>query len=132
MSKRIGITVFFLVVCGSALAYGGKVLTDKLERKYFSMLDGWVQRGGQLQAYHNDVLETCEKLVLASATISEVLMLPTIQTGEFDFRVNVCAKTTVHRVHRQPELNDPRLVQEICDNNKITIFGSLCRRSNLR
>jgi len=132
MSKRIGLTVFILAVCGSALAYGGKVLTDKLERKYFTMLDGWVQRGGQAQEYQNDVLDTCGKLILTSATLSETLTLPTIQKEEFDFRVNVCAKTTVHRVHRQAELNDQELVQEVCYDARMPVFVKLCRRSGLR
>ncbi|HWG96313.1 MAG TPA: hypothetical protein VN647_04440 [Nitrospira sp.] len=96
MNRPIVIALFFLTACGGTFAYGSRALIDKLENKYFSVLDEWVQRGGKAQDYQSEVLETCGKLVVASATISEALTLPIIQREEFDFRVNVCAKTTAH------------------------------------
>ncbi len=132
MSRPIIIALFFLTACGGTFVYGSRALIDKLENKYFSVLDEWVQRGGKAQDYQSEVLETCGKLVVASATISEALTLPIIQREEFDFRVNVCAKTTAHRVSPQPELNDQELVQEICDDTAIPVLGRLCRRSGLR
>ncbi len=132
MSRRLTLIIFSLAIGGSILAYVGRAITDRLEAKYFSALDGWVQRGGKAQGYQSDVVDICGKLVIASATISEVLTLPTIQREEFDFRVNVCTKTTAHRVYRQPELNDQALVQEICDDATIPVLGRLCKRSGLR
>lgn len=132
MSRRIAIVIVLLAACGGTTIYGSKIIRGNLEHKYFSVLDDWVQRGGKAQEYQSDVLETCGKLVLASGTISEALMLPTIQREEFDFRANVCAKTTVHRVHRQSELNDQELVREICDDAIVPMLGKLCQRSGLR
>jgi hypothetical protein len=114
MTKRIAVGLFLLAAFTSTLAYGGKVLEHKLESKYFSMLDSWVQRGGKAQEYQSEVLDTCSKLMLVTAPLNEALSLPTFQKEELGFRVNVCAKTTVHRVHRQPEFDDHELMQGIC------------------
>ncbi|MGC4099054.1 MAG: hypothetical protein QM706_18240 [Nitrospira sp.] len=131
MIRRIAVGLFLLGAFTSTLAYGGKVLEDKLESKYFSVLDDWVQRGGKAQEYPSGVLDTCSKLMLVTAPLSEALSLPTFQKKEWDFRVNVCAKTTVHRVQRQSEFDDHELVQEICNDTKIPMFKRLCRHSGL-
>ena len=131
MTKRITVGLFLLVAFTSTLAYEGKVLEPKLESKYFSVLDGWVQRGGKAQEYQSEVLDTCSKLILATAPLNEALSLPAFQKEELDFRIKVCAKTTVHRVHRQPEFDDHELIQEICDDTKIPMFRRLCRHSGL-
>ena len=109
-----------------------KSLTDKLEDKYFYVLDGWVERGGKIDEYQSVVLETCGKLVMATANASEVVAFATTQIEEFDFRVNVCAKTTVHRSHHQSEFDDPKLIRAICDDSKVQLSGKLCKRSGLR
>jgi len=132
MNKRAVVVLLSLATCIAALVYSGKTVVDKLESQYYIVLDGWVQRGGQLQEYQKDVLETCEKLVLTSATAWEMMVFATTQREEYEFRTKVCAKTTVHRVHRQSELNDQELVQGICDNIKIPVLEGLCRRSGLR
>lgn len=132
MNKYIVIAIFLLAVFNSSMANAGKTLTDKLEDKYFSVLDGWVERGGRGNEYQSIVLETCGKLVMVTANASEAVALTTTQKEEFDFRVNVCAKTTVHRSHHQSEFDDPKLIQAICDDNKVILFGKLCKRSGLR
>lgn len=132
MNKNIVIAIFLLAVFNSSMANAGKTLIDKLEDKYFSVLDGWVDRGGKVSEYQNIVLETCGKLVMATAKASEVIAFTATQREEFDFRVNVCAKTTVHRSHHQSEFDDPKLIQAICDDSKVIIFGKLCKRSGLR
>ena len=114
------------------MANAGKTLTDKLEDKYFSVLDGWVERGGKANEYQSVVLETCGKLVMVTANASEAVAFTTSQKEEFDFRVDVCAKTTVHRSHRQSEFDDPKLIQAICNDSKVPLFEKLCRRSGFR
>ena len=132
MNKYIVAAIFLLAVFNSSMANAGKTLTDKLEDKYFSVLDGWVERGGRGNEYQSVVLETCGKLVMVTANASEAVAFTTTQREEFDFRVNVCAKTTVHRSHHQSEFDDPKLIQVICDDNKVILFGKLCKRSGLR
>ncbi len=132
MNKFIVIAIFLVTVFNSSMANAGKTLTDKLEDKYFSVLDGWVERGGKAHEYQSVVLETCGKLVMVSANASEAVAFTTSQKEEFDFRVNVCAKTTVNRSRHQSEFEDPKLIQAICDDNKVILFGKLCKRSGLR
>jgi hypothetical protein len=132
MNKRVATALFLLAACTGALAYVGKAVIDKLENNYYAVLDEWVKRGGKVQEYQNDVLDTCGKLVMTVASASEALTFATTQSEEFDFRVNVCAKTTVHRVHRQAELDDQELVREICEDTQSSLFRNLCRRSGLR
>ena len=132
MNKNIVIAIFLLAVFNSSMANAAKTLIDKLEDKYFSVLDGWVDRGGKVSEYQNIVLETCGKLVMATAKASEVIALTTTQREEFDFRVYVCAKTTVNRSHHQSELDDPKLIQAICDDSNVQLLRKLCKRSALR
>lgn len=132
MNKNIVIAIFLLAGFNDSMAYAEKTLADKLEDKYFSVLDGWVERGGRVNEYQSVVLETCGKLVMVTANASEAVAFTTTQREEFDFRVNVCAKTTVHRAHHQSEFDDLKLIQAICDDNKVILFGKLCKRSGLR
>lgn len=132
MNKYIVIAICMLAVFNSSMANAGKTLTDKLEDKYFSVLDGWVARGGKVNEYQSVVLETCGKLVMVTANASETVALTTTQREEFDLRVNVCAKITVNRSHHQSELDDPKLIQAICDDSDVQLLTKLCKRSGLR
>ncbi len=131
MSMNLVIAVFLFVDLTPSMAYAGKSLAEKLEAKYFSALDGWVERGGKVNEYRGVVLETCGKLVMATTNASEAVAFTTTQKEEFDFRVGVCAKTTVHRAHYQSEFDDPKLIRSICDNGTV-LFQKLCKRSGLR
>lgn len=132
MNKNIVLSIFLLADLNGSMAYAGKTLADKLEDKYFLVLDGWVDRGGKVNEYQSVVLETCGKLVMVTANTSEAMAFTTTQREEFDFRVYVCAKTTVNRSHHQSELDDPKLIQAICNDNKVILFEKLCKRSGLR
>ena len=110
----------------------GKTLTDKPEYKYLSALDGWVGRGGKVNEFQSIVLETCGKLVMVTANASEAVVFTTTQREEFDFRVDVCAKATVNRSDHQPGFDDPKLIQEICDDSEVVLLEKLCKRSGLR
>lgn len=132
MNKSIAISIFLLVGGNGSMAYAGKTLVDKLEDKYFSVLDGWVERGGKVNEYQSVVLETCGKLVMVTANAAEAIAFTTTQREEFDFRVDVCAKTTVNRSHHQSEFDDPKIIQTICDDSKVMLLRKLCKRSGLR
>jgi hypothetical protein len=128
------ITALVLVAAGltDPSANASQTLSDKLEDQYFATLNGWVKRGGKVSEYPNAVVETCQKLVMASASASEAIALTTVKKEHFDYRVNVCSKTTVHRVYPQPEFSDPAIVQKICDDHDVTLLKKLCRHSGLR
>ena len=132
MNKSIAISIFLLVGVNGSMAYAGETLVDKLEDKYFSVLDGWVERGGKVNEYQSVVLETCGKLVIVTANAAEAVAFTTTQREEFDFRVDVCAKTTVNRSHHQSEFDDPKIIQTICDDSKVLLLRKLCNRSGLR
>ena len=126
------IAVFLLATFNSSRADAEKTLTDKLEDKYFSVLDGWVDRGGKVNEYQDIVVQTCGKLVMVTANASEKVAFTTTQREEFNFRVNVCAKTTVHRTHHQSEFDDPKLIRTICDDSNVQLLRKLSTRSGLR
>ena len=132
MNKYIVIAICLLAVSNSSMANAGKTLTGKLEDKYFSVLDGWVKRGGKVNEYQSIVLETCGKLVMVTSNAAEAVAFTTTQKEEFDFRVDVCAKTTVNRSHHQSEFDDPKIIQAICDDSKVPLLRKLCNRGGLR
>jgi hypothetical protein len=100
-----------------------------LEDKYFQTLDSWVERRGPIEDIQSTVAATCGKLVMLDATPSERVRLSTTDREEFHFRVDVCTKMTVNRVHPQPEFENRELVSQICKN---AAFRTLCGRSGLR
>jgi hypothetical protein len=132
MNKNIMIAVFLLATFNSSRADAEKSFTDKLEDKYFSVLDGWVDRGGKVNEFQDIVVQTCGKLVMVTANASEKVAFTTSQREEFDFRVDVCAKTTVHRTHHQFEFDDPKLIKAICDDSNVQLLRKLCTRSGMR
>lgn len=132
MNTIVFIFIALLFAVNSSMASTERTLTEKLEEKYLSALDGWVVRGGKVNELQDIVMQTCEKLVMATANASEAITFTTTRGEEFDFRVNVCAKTTVNRVHHQPEFDDPKLIQMICDEGNVALLRKLCKRSGLR
>ena len=114
-----------------SLAIADQTIADKLEGKYFSILDEWVERGGKANEFQ-DIVHTCEKLVMVATNASEKIAFTTTEKERFDYRVDVCAKTTAHRVRFQPEFGDPKIVRSICDDNDVDLLKKLCRRSGLR
>ena len=132
MNKMVLILIALLFDVSNSMASTERTLTDKLEEKYFSALDGWVVRGGKVAEFQNIVVQSCEKLVMATANASEAITFTTTGGEEFDFRVNVCAKTTANRVRHQPEFDDPKLIQVICDEGNVLLLKKLCKRSGLR
>ena len=116
------------------LVYGAAALAtpDKLEAEYYRRLDDWVARGGPIPEVQDTVVQTCGKLVMWTATATEKLAFTTTRRDDFDFRVDVCVKLTVNRIHPQPEFEKPHLVKMICDESNIKVFVALCERGGLR
>ncbi len=113
-----------------------------LEEKYYADLDAWVARGpvfqpgvqvdqAAFQARVQPMVETCGKLIMVTATPQQRVTFQTTERSEFDFRVDVCSKMTINRIHEQPEFQKPELVRQIC-NSTIPVFRELCVRSGLR
>jgi hypothetical protein len=156
--SAVALVAFAVFVCWPGLIYvpygwaSGVVLEPvpekgvkalrKLEEKYFADLDAWVARGPVLRpgdpggeaafkARVQPMVETCGKLVLLTATPRQQTEFLSTDRAEFDFRVDVCSKMTINRLHAQPEFQKPELVQQIC-NSTIPVFRELCVRSGLR
>jgi hypothetical protein len=106
-------------------------LAQDLEKRYLSTLDEWVAKGGPVSEIQERVVGTCGKLILAAASPSERVTLSTTQRDEFDFRVDVCSKMTVHRVHKQPEFENREIIKNICGGNSLPIFKRLCKHSGI-
>ena len=128
----LGLIVFLATFFAGSSANAERTLIDKLEEKYFSVLDEWVDRGGKVNEFQGVVVQTCEKLVLATASPSEMVALSTNRIENFVFRVNVCTKTTVNRVYHQSEFDDLEIIKAICDDDEVILLKKLCSRSGLR
>jgi hypothetical protein len=71
------------------------------------------------------------QLIMVTATAQQRVTFQTTERGEFDFRLDVCSKMTINRLHEQPQFQKPELVQQIC-NSTIPVFRELCVRSGLK
>ena len=103
-----------------------------LEARYFGELERWVSKGGPVAEIRSTVLETCGKLVMLFASPVEQAELVTTRREDFHFRVDVCSKMTVNRVHQQPEFGNAKIVSTICDDTTNLLFRKLCALSGLR
>lgn len=106
--------------------------TERVEQKYYQILDGWVKQGGPIEALQDTVVKTCGKLVIVTVDNVEKARMATTQREEFHHRVDVCTKLTVNRVYPQPEFEKPQILKNICDDSKTVLFKKLCRRYGLR
>jgi len=106
--------------------------TVKLENKYYSILNQWVKNGGQLDKVQKDVIETCGKLVISTASTFEKIKLNTTEREEFDYRTDMCSQMTVNRIYPQEVFKDEKIVKMICDDSKVILFKKLCSISGLR
>jgi hypothetical protein len=125
-----------LLICFVSSLFGcssseDSLTAQKLEEQYLSALDGWVSSGGNIDDVQNTVVENCGKLVMVTVDGKEKAALSTTDRDEFHFRVDVCTKMTVNRVHPQPEFNKPDTIKVICKESSVVIFQKLCSRSGL-
>jgi hypothetical protein len=102
---------------------------DKFFKLYMHRLDTWVNTGGDATKVQLDVVENCGKLmIMTQSNVLETISFLTFDQKDLDFRIDVCTKMTVHRVWPQPEFEDPKVVEMVCESNT---FEALCRRSGL-
>jgi len=125
------ITASFLFLSISIL-HADPISTNKVEEAYFSKLDDWVKRGGNINDVQNVIVDTCAKLVMATVDLSEMTALSTTQREEFHFRVDVCTKMTVNRVHPQPEFDKKITLKIICGDSDVILFKKLCHISGFQ
>ena len=104
---------------------------EPLKRLYFKRLDQWVRDGGKPGEVQRTVVRTCGKLVMLTASSRKRLSFTGKNRKEFDFRVDVCVKMTVNRIHPQPEFKKPEIVNMICRETKVRLFKEMCVRFGL-
>src|SRR6201987_758801 len=104
--------LLFILVIGYGLLLSA--FRDRLFTLYTQQLNAWVAGGGDIQVLQSQVVETCGKRVITQAGLAEQLTLISFYSDEFDYRVDVCTKMTVNRVHTQPAFATPELVDMIC------------------
>ena len=107
-------------------------VAEVLDVTYFGELNRWVEDGGDVDEIQSRLVENCGRLVMLHASPAEKLTLAITQREEFHFRVDVCTKMTVNRVHHQPEFENPETVKIICDESELSLFHELCKRSGFR
>jgi hypothetical protein len=132
MRQKRFILGFLLLGLFATAACVEKSDTVQLEDKYLQTLDDWVKRGGPVNEVQNTVVQTCGKLVMLTVSNSERVALSTTQREEFHYRVDVCTKMTVNRIHPQPEFEKKDIIKMICEESKVSLFKNLCKRSGLR
>ena len=103
-----------------------------LESMYFATLDSWVEGGGRIEELRERVVKTCGKLVLVIASPKERILFLTVERDKYDFRVDVCTKMTVNRVHKQPEFKKGGIGSMLCEKSNVLLFKKLCKSSGLR
>lgn len=113
-------------------SYPGTSSKYTLEKKYFSTLDSWVNSGGKINEVQDIVVKTCGKLVMLTANAPEKVSLATTERDEFHFRVDVCTKMTINRVHPQPEFKNKETIKIICEDNEVVLFKKLCLKSGFK
>lgn len=105
----------------------------QLRDLYLTRLDTWVSSGGKPTDAQRVVVETCGLLVMVTASASEATAFMKERRDDLDFRVDVCSKLTVTRVHPQPEFTKPEIRKIVCEAmpKEQAIFGTLCKRAGL-
>jgi len=114
------------------LAFRDAELYHQLEAGTLKELDDWVAAGGKVEDINKSLLPACAKLVSLYATAEERREFPRALREEWDFRVDVCVKGTVHRRHPQPEFENKQITDQLCspDNNKL--WSVVCQRAGVR
>ena len=123
-------TILFLILIVLSLNASDSV-GEEVELSYFKNLDSWVQNGGDVNTVQEIVVENCGKLVMITVDSVEKLQLSTIKRDEFDWRLDVCVKMTVNRVHPQPEFENPKIINMIC-NDDVRLFQKMCKQNGFR
>jgi len=138
MGRLNSYTSIQFVICGvlfffflASQSFSQDSNSKKLEKVYWSTLDEWVSDGGKVIDVQDTVVKTCGKLVMVTVDAKEKISLSTTDREEFHFRVDVCTKMTVNRVHPQPEFENPDIVNSICKESEVELFKKLCKHTGL-
>jgi hypothetical protein len=131
MSRIIRIIIIVLVVGAIIWFAAMTALRDRFMGLYTHRLDDWAHRGGPVQTVQNDVVTNCGKFVLTEAGPINALWLSMFDREEFDFRVDVCSKITINRVHPQPEFQNPEIVRSLC-GSQTALYRRLCEISGVK
>jgi len=107
-----------------------ELMRENLRQSYFQALDAWVESGGDIKQVQKELVKNCGKLVLASVPVKTAAAMMGPRREDFHFRVDVCVKTTVNRVHPQPEFKIQKILTAICGSN-IKLFRELCQKTGL-
>lgn len=131
IGRLIKVAVIGAVVLFGVVSVALAVFRTSLFDHYLAGLDTWVQKGGNVATLQADVVETCGKLVMSQSGIFQNFKFLTYARDDLDFYVDVCAKMTVNRVHKQPEFEKPQIVASLCGPSSEAFFRKLCQRSGL-
>ena len=129
--KQVAVMLISVCSCLSACSNEDGSVARELEGKYWSALDRWVERGGNIDDVQDIVVENCGKPVMAGVGGKEKVALATTGREEFHFRVDVCTKMAVNRAHPQPEFDNPDTIRIVCKDSSVAIFHKLCSHSGL-
>ena len=77
------------------------------------------------------VQPACGMLVTVYATPGERLAFPATLRDEWDFRIDACAKGTVHRIHPQPEFENKAIIEQLCSPDKNKLWQVICERAGV-
>jgi hypothetical protein len=103
---------------------------EKLRALYLSRLDQWVSSSARPETVQAQVVENCGKLMMVLVSGDQQNAFMGSQRDEFDTRVDICTKITVHRVSPQPEFSKPKILKLVCHDMK-SVFRDLCERAGL-
>jgi hypothetical protein len=134
VSTAKGVTWPYWVMRTSAENTRAEQVAKIAEEGYFGILDKWVTDGGRFDDVQARVVDTCGKLTVLwmdEAQRGALMREDKTMTEEFHFRVDVCTKMTVNRVHQQPEFQKAGLVSATCGRSGPKYFRRLCDRSGL-
>jgi hypothetical protein len=131
LNRIIGTVLILIVVAFAGYSVFLFAMRDRTFALYTGKLDDWVTRSGSPQQIQSSVVEPCGKIVMSQVGPIEMIRLATIDREEFDFRVDVCVKMTINRLHAQPEFENAELVKSICEGD-YDLFRRLCQHSGVK
>jgi hypothetical protein len=114
--------IFLLVV----FLNGCDETSSKLETKYITDLQQWIDEGGNQNTIQKQVLEPCSKLLMIMATKKEnAKFVARINMDEYDFRASFCMKAVINNIHSQPEFEKGMHI-DVC-KEKIPFIKKVCK-----
>ena len=102
-----------------------------LELAAIKDLDVWVSSGGKLEDVNTVVVPACGRLVTLYASPQERRGFDKKLRDEWLFRVDFCAKATVHQKYPQPEFENKAIVQQVCKPDGNRLWSIMCGRAGI-